>query len=202
MSTLSHPEAISLPSAEEVYRIPIELYDRIVEQGDIGEDRPIELLSGVLVWKRPKGPRHDASAARCRRAIERILEPGLHLRVESAIRIPDYSEPEPDLSIVWGDIDDYTDHHPGPTDVALIIEIAESSLAHDRGEKRDIYARAAIPVYWVVNLAARQVEVSALPVNGAYSTALVLGEEDFIDLIIDGKNMGRIAVADLLPKGS
>jgi hypothetical protein len=89
MSTISPSEVLALPPPAEVFRIPVDLYDRLIEQGDLAEDQPIELLNGVLVWKMPKGPRHDASSARCRRAIERLLGEGWHLRVESAMRIPD-----------------------------------------------------------------------------------------------------------------
>ncbi|WP_076344624.1 Uma2 family endonuclease [Paludisphaera borealis] len=110
------------------------------------------------------------------------------------------SEPEPDLSIVRGDIDDYTDRHPAPADVGLIVEIADSSLARDRGEKRDLYARAGVPAYWIVNLVARQVEAHALPVGGAYPPATILAEDQTIDLVLDGQSLGRIDVADLLAK--
>jgi Uma2 family endonuclease len=125
-----------------------------------------ELLNGVLVWKMPKGPRHDASSLRCRHAIERILGVGWHLRVECAVRIPDYSEPEPDLSLVRG----------------------------------DLYARAGVPAYWIVNLAARQVEAHALPIGGAYSPATILAEDQSIELVLEGQVLGRILVADLLAK--
>jgi Uma2 family endonuclease len=200
MSTTSETEALALPPAADVYRIPVSLYDRLVEHGDIAEDEPIELLNGVLVRKMTKGPRHDTSSSRCRRAIERLLDSDWHLRVECAIRIPEYSQPEPDLSVVRGEIDDYTDRHPEPTDVGLIVEIADSSLARDRGEKRDLYARAGVPAYWIVNLAARQVEAHSLPAGGAYSPATIFGEDDSIELVLDGRSLGRIAVADLLNK--
>jgi len=198
MSTTSETETLALPPASEVYRIPVSLYDRLVDQGGIAEDEPIELLNGVLVRKMPKGPRHDASSSRCRRAIEGLLGAGWHLRVECAVRIPDYSQPEPDLSIVRGDVDDYSDRHPEPADVGLIVEIADSSLARDRGEKRDLYAKAGVPAYWIVNLVARQAEAHSLPVGGSYPAATIVGEHEAIELVLDGRSLGRIRVADLL----
>jgi Uma2 family endonuclease len=120
------------------------------------EDDPVELLDGIVVRKMPKGPRDDASCARCRREIERALPSGWHLRVKGSVRIPDYSEPEPDHCVVRGDSDDYTDRHSGPADIALVVEVADSSLSRDRGEMRDNYARGGIPVYWIVNLVGRQ----------------------------------------------
>ena len=139
-------------------------------------------------------------APRCRREIERALPAGWHLRVEGFVRIPDYNEPEPDLSVVRGESDDYTDHHPGPADIALVVEVADSSLSRDRGEKRDNYARAGIPVYWIVNLVGRQLEVSSNPTGGAHPPATILGETDSADLVIAGQVVGQIAVANLLPK--
>ena len=115
------------------------------------------------------------------------------------MRIPDYDEPEPDLCVVRGDSDDYTDHHPGPGDVALIVEVAETSLSRDRGEKRDNYGRAGIPVYWIVNLVNRRLEVHASPAGGAYPAPTILGEAESVELVIDGRPLGRIAIADLLP---
>ncbi len=116
------------------------------------------------------------------------------------MRIPDYNEPEPDLCVVRGERDDYTDHHPSPADIALIVEIADSSLARDRGEKRDNYARAGIPLYWIVNLVGRQLEVSSNSTGGGQPPARILGETDFADLVIAGQIVARIAVADFLPK--
>ena len=167
MSTITQPVPLTLPSPGEVYRFTVDQYDRMVRDGTIDEDDPVELLDGIVVRKMPKGPRHDASSARCRREIERALPAGWHLRVEGSVRIPDYNEPEPDLSVVRGESDDYTDHHPGPAAIALVVEVADNSLSRDRGEKRDNYARAGIPVYWIVNLVGRQLEVSSNPTGGA-----------------------------------
>ena len=109
----------------------------MVESGLLGEDDPIELLNGVMVWKMPKKPKHSTVSRRCERMIERLIPPGWHVRKEEPVRIPDYDEPEPDIAVVRGDDDLYEDRHPGPGDVALIIEVAESSLLRDRGEKSD-----------------------------------------------------------------
>ena len=202
MSTIvpTQPMPMTLPPPGEVYRFTTDQYDRMVRDGTIAEDDPVELLNGIVVRKMPKGPRHDASFARCRRQIEPFLAAGWYLRLEGSVRIPDYDEPEPDLSVVRGDSDDFTDHHPGPGDVALIVEVAESSLSRDRGEKRDNYGRAGIPVYWIVDLVNRRLEVYAGPAGGAYPAPTILGESESVELVIDGRPLGRIAVADLLPR--
>jgi Uma2 family endonuclease len=200
VSTITRPVILTPPSPGDLYRFTVDQYDRMIRDGTISEDEPVELLDGIVVRKMPKGPRHEASAARCRRVIERMLPEGWHLRIEGSVRIPDYDEPEPDLCIVRGESDHYTDHHPGPGDAVLIIEVADGSLSRDRGEKQVHYARAGIPAYWIVNLVDRQVEVSSTPLAGAYPPASVLAEGDAVALVIDGRDVGQIPVADLLPK--
>lgn len=199
MSTITQ-YPMTLPSPSEVYRFTVEQYDRMVRDGTISEDDPVELLDGIVVRKMPKGPRHDASFARCRRQIERILPAGWYLRLEGSVRIPDYNEPEPDLCVVRGESDDYTDRHPNPGDIALIVEVAESSLSRDRCEKRDNYGRAGIPVYWIVNLVDRQLEVYANRAGVAYRAPTIFGELGSIELTIEGQVTGLIAVADLPPR--
>jgi Uma2 family endonuclease len=105
----------------------------------------------------------------------------------------------PDLSIVRGGPGDYADRHPEPADVALIVEVAKTSLQQDR-EQSVILGAVGIPVYWVVNLEDRQLEVYAGPVAGAYPPPTILDESASVELVIDGQVVGQIAVADLLPR--
>jgi Uma2 family endonuclease len=182
MSTIVPTQSMpmTLPPPGDMYRFTTDQYDRMVREGTIAGEEPVELLDGIVVRKMSEGPRHDASFARCRRQLERLLEAGWYHRLEGSVRIPDYNEPEPDpdLCVVRGDSDDFTDHHPGPDDVALIVEVAESSLARDRGEKRDNYARTGIPVYWIVDLVNRRLEVYANPAGGSYPAPTILGETE------------------------
>jgi Uma2 family endonuclease len=190
---------LPLPAPADIYRITVDQYDRMVESGALGEDDPIELLNGILVRKMPKNPQHSTASDLCRRAIERVMPPGWHVRKEDPVRIPDYDEPEPDLAMARGDVGDFSSRHPTPGDLALIVEVAESSLVRDRTEKRDIYARAGIPLYWIINLVDRRLEVYSNPSGGDYFPPTILGETDSADLVVGGQAIGRIAVADLLP---
>jgi Uma2 family endonuclease len=188
------------PSLGDVYRFSVEDYERLVGCGVLDEDAPIELLDGVIIRKMPKGPRHSKCLIRCRRHLERLIPgDGFHVRTETPVRLPEFSEPEPDVSVARGDDERYTDRHPGPSDVVLIVEIAEASLARDRVAKRDVYARAGIPNYWVVNLVDRRVEVYSDPKDAAYSTTSVAGETDSVDLVVDGEVWGRVEVSAILP---
>jgi len=180
--------------------ITVDEYERMIEDGTIGEDDPIELIEGRLVAKMTKKPDHMSSSGRARRAIESVLPSGWHGRVEGPVRIPSRdSEPEPDLAVVRGEIDDYEDRHPDPADVALIVEIAKSSLTEDR-KLAETYGGGGIPIYWIVNLVHRQLEVYAKPANGTYSSLTILKKNELVDLIIDGQAVAQIAVADLLPR--
>jgi Uma2 family endonuclease len=194
------PLPLPLPPPEDVYRIIVDRYDRMVASGSLVEDDPIELLNGVLVTKRRKNPRQMWSVEAARDGISGLLPAGWFLRQEGPVRIPDFDEPEPDLAVIRGTRDDYQDRHPSPADLLLLVEVSESSLARDRGEKRDIYARAGIPAYWIINLVDRQLEAYSNPVGGAYPPPTILRAPDSAELILAGQVAGRIAVADLLPR--
>jgi Uma2 family endonuclease len=82
----------------------------------------------------------------------------------------------------------------------LLVEVADSSLDRDRGEKKAAYARGRIPIYWSVNLVDRQVEVYSNPRRGQYRSSQVFKPGQDVPIVIDGVEVGRIAVADLLPR--
>ncbi len=173
----------------------VDQYDQMVESGILPETNRFELIDGRVVEKDMKGPKHRMATERTRRAIDRLLPQGWHTSQEAPVRIPDLdSEPEPDLSVVRGTIDDYEDRHPGPDDVALVVEITRSTVAKDRALV-PVYIDGGIPIYWIVNIPARQLEVYR---GGA--EPLILTEHDQADLVIDGRVVGQIAVADLLPR--
>ncbi len=113
------------------------------------------------------------------------------------------SEPEPDFAVVRGEARDYLRRHPGPADIALAIEVSESSLDRDRTLKSRIYARAGVPIYWIVNVAERCVEVHTDPTGPAkvpsYRSRTVVGPDGELTLVLDGREVARIAAKDILP---
>ena len=180
--------------------VTVDEYERMIDAGTIGEDDPVELIEGRLVSKMTRKPEHMSSSGRARRSIERVLPPGWYVRIGGPVRIPSRdSEPEPDLAVVRGEIDDCADRHPDPRDVALVVEIARSSLAEDR-KLAETYGGGGIPVYWIVNLVHRQLEVYARQADGTYHSPAILNENDVVDLILNDQIIARIPVADLLPK--
>jgi len=163
------------------------------------DDPRVELIDGYLVKKMSKKPPHIWAVGSVLDATTRLLPSGWSTRKEDPARIPDFDEPEPDVAIVRGSRDDYRDRIPGPEDVALLVEVADRSLPIDRGPKRAAYARGGIPVYWIVNLNDRQVEVYSLPAEDGYRSGEVFQPGDEIPVVIAGVEVGRIKVSEILP---
>lgn len=153
------------PSVAEVIR-PLRRveYEQLVALGAFQDER-IELLEGALVAMSPIGTSHDFAVQKLTRLLVLALEGRAAVRCQSSFAALEYSEPEPDFAVVA--LADYETAHP--SEAHLIIEVAESSLAMDRGKKLRIYASCAIPEYWVVNLPERCIEVYTGPTPGAYA---------------------------------
>jgi Uma2 family endonuclease len=180
-------------------RLSVDQYEQMVENGILPETNRFELIEGKLVEKMTKGGKHSASSERAWRAIHALLPPGWHVRIEKPVRIPKRrSEPEPDVSLARGVIDDYEDRHPGPSDLALVVEVTRSSVAKDRALAR-IYGGGGIPVYWIINVHKRQLEIYTNPVDGVYPTPKILSQLESIELVLDGQAVGQIAIVDLFP---
>ena len=196
MSTIAPMQPATMPSS--VYRINVHEYERIIAARAI-EDERVELIDGYLVKKMGKNPPHSWSTKVLLKALERLLIPGWTWRLEQPVRIPEYNEPEPDIAIVRGTDDDYQHRTPEPADVAFLVEVSESTLDRDQGEKLSAYALGGVPVYWIVNLVDGQVEVYSGPSAAGYQFRHIFGPGHEVPVVIDGKEMGRIAVIDVLP---
>ena len=120
---------------------------------------------------------------------------------EEPVRIPNYDEPEPDVAIVRGSDADYEHRIPTASDVVLLVEVSGSTLNQDRGKKGTAYARGRIPVYWIVNLIDRQVEVYSRPGQTGYKWRKDYLPGQQVPVTIGGRKLPPIAVDDLLPRG-
>jgi Uma2 family endonuclease len=109
------------------------------------------------------------------------------------------SEPEPDLFIVRGTSRDYANRHPEPEDVALVVEVSDATLERDRKSKKRIYAAAGIPVYWVVNLREKCIEVYTSPSGSDYENIKRIDRKATAIVFIDNDEVGQVAVSDVLP---
>jgi Uma2 family endonuclease len=180
-------------------RISVRVYNAMLASGEIAEDDPIELLDGVLVEPTTKNPPHVIAVRQGDLALSRMLPSGWHVRNQDPIALST-SVPEPDLVVARGRLQDYGDRHPGSADIGLVIEIAEASLMTDR-YKASLYATAGIPVYWLVNLVDESVEVYSRPetATGTYADHEEFRPGDSVVLALDGLEVGRVSVSDILP---
>ncbi len=186
------------------YRISVAKYEAMVASGAFTKADRFELIEGILVEKMTKNPPYSVVIGLCLDVLGQALPPGWHTRLEQPVKIPSRdSEPEPDVTVARGKRADYLDHHPGPADVAQVVEVADSTLADDRAMAAT-YGGGGIPVYWIVNVAGRTLEVYVHPEPGArtgdaYPAPKILGGTESVDLFIEGQVVGRLAVANLLP---
>jgi Uma2 family endonuclease len=183
------------------YRLSIEQYDAMVDSGVFTSEDRFELIEGLLVAKTTKSPPGSVSAGLCKRILGHLVDDnGWHARTHQPVRIPSRSsEPEPDVSVARGTIRSYEKQHPNPEDIALVVEVSDSSLEQDR-MLAETYGAGGIPVYWIIDIPARRLEVFSSPVDGVYSVHQILHETESVDLVIEGRMLGRISVAELLPR--
>jgi Uma2 family endonuclease len=180
----------------DLYRMTVDEYERI---GGMLEDDRVELIDGYLVKKMSKKPPHISAVENVLQALTPLLPTGFFCRKEDPVRIPDFDEPEPDVSILRGSRQDYRGRLPEPGDVATVIEASETTLDRDQGPKLSAYAKTGIPVYWIVNLVDNQVEVYSNPGPGGYKSRQDFKPGQDVPVVIDGAEVGRIAVAAILP---
>lgn len=172
-------------------------YERLVREGAFPPGARIELVDGILYEMSPQDSPH-ATGFRLAQEALRLVFPigeGYEIRGQLPLALGDDSEPEPDIAIVPGSIRDYSHHHPATA--LLVVEVADSSLLHDRKRKIPLYARFGIPESWLLNLPRRTLEVYRDPGDGAYRTRTVLRAGDSVSPVTRPET--SIAVADLLP---
>jgi Uma2 family endonuclease len=153
-------------------------YDQLVSLGAFGDER-IELVNGVLVPMSPIGPPHSSAIDLLTLLLVRALGDRARIRVQNPFAANDISEPQPDLLLA--PLGDYESAHPSES--FLVIEVADSSLAYDRGPKLRLYAELGVPEYWIVDVVARRIEVYREPSQGAFGSKRVFEREEAIELV-------------------
>jgi Uma2 family endonuclease len=179
-----------------IYRLSVDQYHAMIRIGTLTEDDPVELIEGLLVYRMSQTPLHAVGNEVLGEWIRPRLSAGWHYRLSTPITLPD-GEPEPDGAIVRGRRFDYRPGHPGPADVAVVFEVADSSLERDRGIKLRSYARAGIEVYVIVNLIDMKIEVYHLPKNEQYELFKSIGRGERVTL--PGELEVELVVDEILP---
>ena len=156
--------------------------------GVLSEDDRVELIEGEIIEMNPIGSRHAACVGRLTELLGKLAGDRAIVWVQNPVQVNDYSEPLPDLALLKRRDDFYAQANPQPSDVLLIIEVADSSVEYDRVIKVALYARSDVPEVWLVNLPKDAIETYARPVNGMYQD---------IRLVKRGEDLTAMSVADL-----
>jgi Uma2 family endonuclease len=143
-------------------------YQRMGQAGILHPEDRVELIDGEVVAMTPIGPRHCASVDRANRAFVTRAGDSAIVRVQGSVRLDLYSEPEPDLVLLRPRADFYASAHPGPADILLIVEVADSSLDYDREVKSRVYATSGVQEYWLADLNENVLFCYTSPEGGTY----------------------------------
>ena len=169
-------------------------YEQMVDADVLTTDDRVELIDGYIVPMGPQNSRHATTATQIVRLLVRLCPSTHHVRSQVPLALGEHSEPEPDVMVVEGPPDAYTDIHPSAA--AFIIEVADSSLVKDRERKRLLYARHGIPAYWIINLVDQHLEVYRDPASGDYKSKTTLERNDTVTPFFTDT---ALPVADLIP---
>ena len=183
--------------AREKRKFTVAEYYRMAEVGILDHTERVELLDGEIIVMAPMGERHANGVRRIDRALHRALGDAAIISAQCPLRLDDYSEPEPDVAILRLREDEYLDSHPGPADTLVVMEVSDSSLAFDLGDKARRYAAAGIPEMWVMNLPGDCIDRLDQPGPAGYARHTIFrrGEKISPAALPDL----AFAVADLLP---
>jgi len=168
--------------------LTVDDYRLLIRAGSLGEDDRVELIEGEIAEMSPISPTHAGHVTRLTALLMRRLGERALVSVQNPVAMDELSEPQPDVAVLRLREDTYTDAHPGPQDVLLIVEVAETSVEYDRNVKVPLYARAGIPEAWLVSLPDRWIEVYREPSALGYKS---------IRRAMPGETMSPLAFPDV-----
>lgn len=174
--------------------ISAEAYHLMIDAGILTEDDKVELLNGDIVFMSPVGSKHVAHLGLLTKLFLNLIDDKATILTQSPIGLSDQSEPEPDLLLLNLNESFYNEGLPKPSDVILLVEISDSTLERDKEIKLPIYAKAGVPVYWIVNLVDKKIECYSSPQEDYYKHMEIFAPGDSIVLPVVEK---EIAVSTL-----
>ena len=182
--------------AQKRYPISVQMYHVMAEHGAFAPDERVELIDGEIIEMSPIGSRHARVVDYLNAFLSERFGKHYIIRIQSPIIVGDMSEPQPDLSVLRHREDFYRDSHPTGDDIALVIEVADSSAGFDRSRKVPKYAAAGIPETWLIDLESEHVEVHFSPKNTAYGIVKIYLRGE--DAISETMPEFKLPVADIL----
>jgi Uma2 family endonuclease len=150
-------------------RFSVEEYERMVDAGILDQRERVELIDGAVVTMSPIGPRHSACVSSANQTLVLAAGTSVIVQPQGSVRLDRFNEPQPDLMLLKPRSDFYASYHPGPSEVLLVIEVADSSLRYDREIKAPLYATWGVYEYWLADLNANLLLCFSSPVDGVYT---------------------------------
>ena len=191
-----------VPVPQRIALLPDTDFHRMGEAGIFAAGDRVELIDGEVIDMSPIGALHPAIVARLTAFLCRTVGSGVIVWCQNPIQLDDESEPEPDIALLRPRADGYMSAHPGPEDVLVVIEVADTSLAYDLGVKVPLYARHGIPEAWVIDAATRQTRVFREPSAEGYRRELLVGPEETLASAVLTDDAGAavsVTLSHLLP---
>ncbi len=176
MTQINSNPNIELP----IHRFTVKEYYHLAEAGILHEDDNVELIDGRIIDMTPIGSKHASRVDSISNLLFEKLQKRAIIRVQNPIDLDEQSEPEPDVTILKKRTDFYSEHHPRPEDVLLIIEVADSSIEYDRTIKIPLYAKSGIQEVWLVNILENTVEIYHSPSQDGYKVMIKLHHTESI----------------------
>jgi Uma2 family endonuclease len=184
------------------YRLTVRQFERMIDAGIFPEGVHVELLGGILVALTKYQP-HNYIVGQLGDLFRVLLPKGWFVQEEKPSTLGRYWQPEADFAVIRGQRGDFRKRAPRARDISLLVEVADSSYPKDVGIKLRRYATARIPVYWIINVEKRQVELYTVSQGHGrtahYRGIVIRKEGEQVSVVIDSQERGLLAVADLLP---
>ena len=172
--------AAELQTPSPIRPITVDEFNRLWNTGFFGPEERVELVEGELIARETMNPPHAAIVGRMHDMLRGALSDQVWVRGQLPVVLSDVTEPIPDLSLVCRRDDYYYDAHPIAVDTIAIVEVSDSMLAFDRGDKLRTYSKAGIIDYWVVDVNARMVEIYREPHDLGYGQRSTFAGGDMV----------------------
>ncbi|HYP21663.1 MAG TPA: Uma2 family endonuclease [Chloroflexia bacterium] len=178
------------------HRFSVDEYNKMAESGILPEDARVELIEGEIVDMAPIGLRHAQCVNNLSWLLSDLLPGKARVQVQNPVQLDQYTQVQPDITLLR--FRDYTRdrQHLGPADVLLAVEVSDTTLIKDRRLKLPLYAQAGIPEVWIVNIQQERIEVHSQPEDGAYKSVRRLRRGQSVP--VPGFAEAKIKVDDVL----
>jgi Uma2 family endonuclease len=161
-------------------RISVDRYEKMFATGVLTEYDRVELIDGDMINMPGVNPPHSAITARLTEVLVLSVAGSAIVSPGGSVRLGDYSLPQPDLMLLKRRDDFYFSQRPAVTDILLLIEVSDSSLAYDRSIKRNLYARYGVGEYWVIDVQGERICVHTEPGPDGYRQVAEFAADDVV----------------------